>query len=107
MAAAWATFFAYGVMLVLVWAIALRVYVFPYEYKRLALIAIAAIGIFMLGTKLQFDWIAIDLIIKGLLWLLFPFILAVLRFFTPAEEETLLSFIQQVLAGLRRATLKV
>lgn len=96
MAAAWATFLSYVLMLVLVWRISLSVYSFPYEYKRLGKIGIITILIFILSSELTFSWITVELIVRLILWLAFPVILAIFGFFTNLEKEMFLSFVQQV-----------
>jgi len=98
MAAAWATFLAYGVMLVLVWRMALRVYPFQYEYKRLGLIALVTIGLFTLSAIQQFNSMAINLSLKSALLIAYPVVLAALGFFTSSEKKAVSSFAQQSLA---------
>jgi O-antigen/teichoic acid export membrane protein len=101
MAAAWATFLSYGIMLLLVWRIALRIYPFPYEYRRLGLIALAVISLSALGTTIQFDSVGLNLGVKGSLLMIYPVALFLLGFFTPAERGLGLAFIRQALMGLR------
>ncbi len=105
MAAAWSTFLAYGVMLALVWAVALREYSFPYEYRRLGLIGLTVVCLFIVGNTLKFDSsVIMDLGLRGALLLAYPLVLAVLGFFTPAEKATALTLMRQVLAMLHRTT---
>jgi O-antigen/teichoic acid export membrane protein len=107
MAAAWATFLAYGLMLVLVWRLALRVYPFPYEYRRLGLIALVGIGLFALDARLQFNSTAIDLGVKAVLLFAYPFVLAGLGFFADSEKEAVLTLARQTLEGLYRTTHRI
>jgi O-antigen/teichoic acid export membrane protein len=100
MAAAWATFLSYGLMLILAWKLALRVYPIQYEYKRLGLIALTAISLYALGIQLQFDLIAVDLVMKGIIVLAYPFSLAILGFFTPTEKSAILAFARQAMTRL-------
>jgi hypothetical protein len=86
------------VMLVLVWRMALRVYPFQYEYKRLGLIALVTIGLFTLSAIQQFNSMAINLSLKSALLIAYPVLLAGLGFFTSSEKKAASSFAQQLLA---------
>jgi O-antigen/teichoic acid export membrane protein len=102
MAAAWSTFLAYGLMLALAWGMALRVYPFPYEYKRLGITAAVTVGLFAASIVFQVDSIAIELGVKAMLLLAYPFVLILLRFFTTSEKKVMHSFLQQSLVVLHR-----
>jgi O-antigen/teichoic acid export membrane protein len=104
-AAAWSTFLSYGLMLALVWFFASRVYPFPYEYRRLVRIVLAAAGLFALGTVLPYSSGITKALVRGSLISVFPITLMVLGVFTPAEKLTLLSMIQHGWA-MARKTLK-
>jgi O-antigen/teichoic acid export membrane protein len=104
MAAAWANFLAYGAMLALVWALTLRVYPFPYEYKRLGQIMLTILGFFTVGNVLAFPSAAIETAVRGVIWLAYPFVLAVFGFFTITEKEKALAFVKQALIALSRRT---
>ncbi|MCL4279261.1 MAG: polysaccharide biosynthesis C-terminal domain-containing protein, partial [Ignavibacteriaceae bacterium] len=101
-AAAWATLLAYTLMLLLVWFISQRIYPFPYEYRRLGMIALVTICLFALGTMLQSDSMVIDLGIKATLLLAYPLVLMALSFYTSAEKVMMLNFVQQILRGKQR-----
>jgi O-antigen/teichoic acid export membrane protein len=102
MAAAWANFLANGVMLALVWALTLRVYPFPYEYKRLGQIMLTVLGSFVVGNVLAFQSASMETAVRGVIWLAYPFVLVVLGFFTISEKEKALTFLKQALVTLSR-----
>jgi len=100
MAAAWSTFLSYGVMLVSTWLLAQQMYFFPYEYKRLGQILLAAIGVFLVGNALSFSSLIVDIIVRGTVWLVFPIVLATLGFFTIKEREKIQLVIRQKLKNV-------
>jgi len=104
MAAAWANFVANGAMLTLVWALTLRVYPFPYEYKRLGQIMLTGLGVFAVGNVLAFRSAPLETAVRGVIWLAYPFVLAVFGFFTVSEKEKALTFLKKALIGLSRRT---
>ena len=77
-AAAWATLAAYGMLLVLTWWSAERLHPFPYEYRRLGLMAGLALALFLAGTFLPFPSTTLEVGGRVLLWLAFPFGLVLL-----------------------------
>jgi len=100
MAAAWATFLSFGLMLALAWVLAVRVYPFPYEYKRLGTIVLAGVVLFALGVRLQAGSVQVVLVGKGALLLSYPFVLALLGFYTRSEKKTAWRSVRQVLTAL-------
>ena len=102
MAAAWVNFLANGVMLALVWALTLRVYPFPYEYKRFGQIMLTILGFFLLGNLVRFQSLPVETVVRGVMWLVYPFVLAGVGFFTDAEKEKALTFLKQALIALSR-----
>ena len=71
-AAAWSTLAAYAVLLVLTWRTAERLHPFPYEYRRLGLIAGLALALFLAGRLLPFPTPALEVAGRILLWLGLP-----------------------------------
>lgn len=102
MAAAWSTCLAYAVMLGLVWWLARRVYPFPYEYRRLGLIALTTAGLLAVGLIPNYGSFGVTLGVKLGLLLAYPVVLLALGFFTPAEKEQLFAFARQGWGALRR-----
>jgi O-antigen/teichoic acid export membrane protein len=72
-AAAWSTLAAYGILLILTWRSAERLHPFPYEYRRLGLMAGLALALFLAGQLLPFPSPALEVAGRVLLWLAFPF----------------------------------
>lgn len=94
MAAAWATCIAYGVMLALVTVIAQRVYPLAYEYRRLALMCLVALGLYVaasLGLPLGGFWA------RAAAFALFPVLLFGAGFFTPEEREAARLLLRRVM----------
>jgi len=74
MAAAWATFFAFLSQLVIIQFIAMKVYPFPYEFRRIIGILFVSMGIISISLLLNIS-AGIDFFIKILLFLLLPIFL--------------------------------
>jgi O-antigen/teichoic acid export membrane protein len=88
-AAAWSTLIAYAMLLLLTWRSAERHHVFPYEYRRLGLIAGLGLALFLAGQLLPFPSPALEVAGRVLLWLSFPFGLVALGAFDRAELAVL------------------
>ena len=88
-AAAWSTLAAYAVLLVLTWRTAERLHPFPYEYRRLGLMAGLALALFLAGQLLPFPSPALEVAGRVLLWLAFPFGLVALGAFDRMELAVL------------------
>jgi len=71
-AAAWSTLAAYAILLILTWRSAERLHPFPYEYRRLGLMAGLALALFLTGQFLPFPSPAVEVTGRVLLWLAFP-----------------------------------
>ena len=71
-AAAWSTLAAYAILLILTWRSAERLHPFPYEYRRLGLMAGLALALFLTGRLLPFPSPALEVAGRVLLWLAFP-----------------------------------
>lgn len=72
-AAAWSTLAAYAILLILTWRSAERLHPFPYEYRRLGLMAGLALALFLTGQFLPFPSPELEVAGRVLLWLAFPF----------------------------------
>lgn len=87
-AAAWTTCLSYGVMLILVWLSSLRVYPVAYEYKRLAIIFLSTLVLWVFicwSTRWSNFWLEFT---GGLIALfLFPFAINILGFFSDIEKQ--------------------
>jgi O-antigen/teichoic acid export membrane protein len=88
-AAAWSTLAAYAVLLILTWRSAERLHSFPYEYRRLGLMAGVALVLFLAGQVLPFPSPTIEVAGRVLLWLAFPFVLIALGMLDKAEVAVL------------------
>jgi O-antigen/teichoic acid export membrane protein len=93
-AAAWSTLAAYAVLLILTWLTAERLHPFPYEYRRLGLIAGLALALFLAGQFLPFPSPALEVAGRILLWLAFPLALIALGNFDRAELAALTSLLR-------------
>jgi len=71
-AAAWSTLAAYAVLLSLTWWSAERLHPFPYEYRRIGLMAGCALVLFLAGYLLPPTGAPLRLAGRLLLWLGFP-----------------------------------
>jgi O-antigen/teichoic acid export membrane protein len=71
-AAAWSTLAAYAILLILTWWSAQRLHPFPYEYRRLGLMAGLALALFLTGQLIPFPSPALEVAGRVLLWLAFP-----------------------------------
>jgi O-antigen/teichoic acid export membrane protein len=93
-AAAWSTLAAYAVLFFLTWRAAERLHPFPYEYRRLGLIAGLALALFLAGRLLPFPSPALEVAGRVLLWLAFPLALIALGNFDRAELAALTGLIR-------------
>jgi O-antigen/teichoic acid export membrane protein len=94
-AAAWSTLVAYAILLVLAWRSAERIHPFPYEYRRLGLMAGVALTLFLTGQLLPFPSPGLEVTGRVLLWLAFPFGLVAVGTLDRAE----LSFLTRLARG--------
>ena len=93
-AAAWSTLAAYALLLVLTWKSAERLHPFPYEYRRLGLMAGLALALFLTGQLLPFPSPALEVAGRVLLWLAFPVGLLALGMLDRAELAVLTRLIR-------------
>ncbi|MGH7580091.1 MAG: oligosaccharide flippase family protein [Gemmatimonadales bacterium] len=92
-AAAWSTLAAYAVLLTLTWRSAERIHPFPYEYRRLGLMAGLALALFLVG-QLPSPSPALEVAGRVLLWLAVPFGLVALGVFDRAELAVLIRLVR-------------
>jgi O-antigen/teichoic acid export membrane protein len=90
MGAAVATVAAYSLMFVGMTAYSQRIYPVPYQWRRLATLVGAAVGLVVLGKLLD-----VPLAVAILLALAYPFVLLALGFYLPAERARLLRLPRQ------------
>jgi O-antigen/teichoic acid export membrane protein len=93
-AAAWSTLATYALLLILTWRSAERLHPFPYEYRRLGLMAGLALALFLTGRLLPFPSPALEVAGRVLLWLAFPFGLLALGTLDRAELAVLTRLIR-------------
>jgi O-antigen/teichoic acid export membrane protein len=101
-AAAWNTVAGYLVLFVLVFVESNRVYPIPYEYGRLARLAIIALGVYLAGSLVHLDGPLLNLAARSLVILLYPLSLFALRFFTPREITGMRLLARQAIRPARR-----
>lgn len=102
MAAAWATFVAFFVMLVLLLVIAHRVYPFPYEYRRILMIFGATAAVICVGLSINLSLYA-DILLKLSLFSVFLLTLMFGGFLSTSERIALSMFARGMLVRLGRA----
>lgn len=96
MGAAVATIAAYGTMFVGMTLRAQRVYPVPYQWRRVALVVGAAVGLTVLGRSLDLPLPAVLLLVA-----VYPLVLLPLGFYLPVERRRLAAFGRRVLAAAR------
>jgi O-antigen/teichoic acid export membrane protein len=89
MAAAWTTFISYAVMLFLTWWFAFKAYPVVYEYKRLAVLVVITLLLWLLGNGLPWPGFWFEFWGKLGLFLLFPALLGLFGFFSEKEKQHL------------------
>lgn len=99
-AAAWATFAAYGAMLVLAYAFAQRLHPFPYEYGRLLRVVGVAALLLGIGLGVAASTPALTLGWRTSLWLAYPGVLAATGFFTQSEAAVVARMFRRARAAL-------
>jgi O-antigen/teichoic acid export membrane protein len=87
-AAAWATFASYLLMLGLAWGYGQQAFAIPYEYSRLVRVALAAGGLFAAGTLVADHDMPLRTMERIAIWAAFPGALAILRFYERGEVQT-------------------
>lgn len=85
MGAAWAMAGSHLLVGFLTFLVASKVFPIDYEWRRIALMSIAAISIYIFLGRLDFDYAMVSLVLKGLGAGTFPFLLYFLGFFYDEE----------------------
>ncbi|PDW04028.1 lipopolysaccharide biosynthesis protein [Candidatus Viridilinea mediisalina] len=86
-AAAWTTFISYAIMLFLAWRLAFKVYPVVYEYRRLAIIALITILLWLIGHYLSLASLWSLVFAKLGLLLLLPLLLVAFGFLSTGEKR--------------------
>ncbi|MDZ7294030.1 MAG: oligosaccharide flippase family protein [candidate division KSB1 bacterium] len=95
MGAAWARVIAYTIMALVLYPIGQRLYPVPYEFGRIAKLAVVVAAVFFAGTKVHAPW---PFLYHLLLLALFPVLLKLVGFFDTRE----LAKLRSLLGGARR-----
>jgi O-antigen/teichoic acid export membrane protein len=98
MGAAWTTLISYGVMSVLVWIIAQRVYPFPYEWTRMLRLVGVALALFVLAQVWPTSGAGADWTVRVLLWLAYPVVLITVGFLEPGERAAAIALTRRAAA---------
>ncbi|MEP7225725.1 MAG: oligosaccharide flippase family protein [Gemmatimonadales bacterium] len=98
MGAAWTTMISYGVMAVLVWIIAQRVYPFPYEWTRMLRLVGVALALFVLAEVWPTSTPGADMTARVVLWLAYPLVLIAVGFLEPGERAAAMAFTRRAAA---------
>ena len=103
MGAAWATLLSYVLLAagVVIWSN--RFHPVRYEWLRILKIVGTAAALFFLSTKIAIPSLGPAVVIKMLLWLVFPVALWGMRFFYPQEIRTLKSAFHTIVHRSRRS----
>lgn len=102
MAAAFNTAVAYGVLALLHGYLAEKLYPIAWEYKRWAKMLVVGSGCYIIAKALSSDDMALNFVLKsGVLFIIFPVSLFLLRFLTPAERQFAFLLPGRLRRGLR------
>jgi len=96
MGAAWATLIGYSAMIALTFYLAQRVYSIPYDYRRMAKIFVAAIGVYLICMWLSPDSLIPALLTKVAILGSYPVVLWLLGFFEATELSRMRSAVETV-----------
>ncbi|KPL16659.1 MAG: hypothetical protein AMJ92_12635 [candidate division Zixibacteria bacterium SM23_81] len=99
MAAAWSTFVSYLVLAFLTYACSQKFFRVPYEYTRLAKLVMALLLVLVIGQVTKNSAGFLGFLLRTILFLMFPILLYILRFFRQEEIAKI-----STLLGLRSAT---
>jgi len=94
--AAYATFISFMLVIGLTLYFNQRLIKIKYEIFRIIKIFIVTAAIFFTGYFVVFDNLVLSIIFKIIIILLFPFLLALLKFYTPSEIERVKTFINSI-----------
>jgi Ca2+/Na+ antiporter len=71
MGSAWANFSCYLLMMLLSFIYGQKHYPIPYRLDKFFLYLTLSIALFLIGSKIHLPWLGLDLVIKGILFVLF------------------------------------
>jgi O-antigen/teichoic acid export membrane protein len=101
-AAAWSTFWAFLVLFLIVWLVALRTYPFPYEYGRISIVIAFASALVLLGVAIATTDLG-SVLLKLLLVATIPVALAWSPFLRDSERRALRSAVASARNRITRA----
>ena len=102
MTAAWATFVAFFVMLILVFFFSNRIYPFPYEYRRIAGILSSAGIIILLGLNITLP-LYIGILFKIVLFLMYALLLLLCGFLYFEEKLVLMGYFDNLKERIKKS----
>jgi O-antigen/teichoic acid export membrane protein len=94
MAAAWTTLVAFLFMMITVAVIANRVFPFPYEYRRIALILATSATVIVGGVTFKVP-LPLDIAVQGAWLLAFPLLLVLSGFMSTRERELIKALVRR------------
>ena len=100
--AAYATLTTFIIVIVLMFLYNQKLMKLYYEWKRIIKIIIVTTVIFLAGYLVNIESIAISIVYKVAIILLYPFLLLLLRFYTPGEIQKAKDFFRKGLNKLRK-----
>jgi len=101
-AAAWTTFFSYGIMLLLTWWFAYKAYPIVYEYGRLTILFFITLNLWIIGNSIPWSMLWFEIIGKLAILCLFPFLIKMCGFLSENERNHL-----RLLVTMLRTRLKL
>ncbi|RKX26516.1 MAG: hypothetical protein DRP47_08065 [Candidatus Zixiibacteriota bacterium] len=90
------TFISFFLLAVTIYPIAQKLYHIPYQFGRLAKMAVLAIGLFFLASFIELEPIMLSLGVKFIIALSYPLLLHLTRFYTTDEIAKLVEIRQQL-----------
>lgn len=96
------TAISYLVMLLMSAIISKRLVTVHYEYKRLWLMSMTALIIFLVSRQIQIENIYISFILRGILAASFPLVLGLVGFFHPYEKRRLMENLRSIYGRIIR-----
>ena len=100
--AAYATLVTFVIVIVLMFLYNQKLMKLYYEWKRIIKIIIVTAAIFLAGYLVNIDSIAISIVYKAAIILLYPFLLFLLKFYTPGEIQKARDFFRKGLNKLKK-----
>ncbi len=84
-AAAWNTVIGYAILFLLVFLESRQVYPIPYEYRRLGILLLAALSVYLPTILINVPNPWLNFALRSLVLGMYPFLLLLIHFFTPSE----------------------